>query len=222
MFFEPHFTPNPNAWPPSASSKGILELLFFPDYIIGIDFNDKESWVVDEWKAYARFLEESGKSIIDRLEEQIIETKVELTIQQRLASRKKELQWFKEMMSQPETARLGRVMMKQLERAEAINPIQYTEKIKPIKPSGGILASLLPGIPTQKRGRRKNDDLETRQCARQILQIQSEYKAQGQHKKYREIWNEDILAPLKMRKRLALKGRFKTIMNTIPQVKKSR
>ncbi len=54
-------------WPPRPSLFGC------PDYLKGVDFNKQSQWCVDEWRAYARYLEERGAELVKELSRKEVE-----------------------------------------------------------------------------------------------------------------------------------------------------
>jgi hypothetical protein len=207
IFGEPNPIP---MWPPIP---GLLDSAFS-----SLDFSRQNEWGIDEWRSYAKFLEEKGQQAIDILENNLGLTRASLYMQQRKASRRKRTKYDSiidalvyQSYLKPKVLRLP---------SEDVN-VNLPQK-------GGLLSSLPANTPVstmqkKQRGRKKNENLQSVEYARLVLQKRDELEAMGQtvtDEQALEAICEELSLP-RMQKQLVI-SRKKTIFNRLPQLRQSR
>jgi hypothetical protein len=189
-------------WPPRP---GLL-ITLTPEYIRGIDFNNQENWGIEEWRTYARFLEEKGQQFIDELKHERNQLSIALDLQKAKASRRKKKRY-----------------------SPAVEKIAAILAQHELAKQGGLLTSLnqpmidapFPIIPRKKRGRKKDENSPVRRFAELIIQKQDKLKAQGRSVPCRKII-DDFSERLSWRDKEKLSKAKKTILNNVSLLKKSR
>ncbi|MBL1264519.1 hypothetical protein [Candidatus Methylomicrobium oryzae] len=203
LFGEPSHEP---MWPPRP---GLL-ITLAPEYVRGINFNEQENWSIEEWRAYARYLEEKGQQFIAELKRERDVARIALTIKERKASRRKKKKYEspKDEMIDILTARTishqrGGLLTALFSDAPLIN--------------GASAYSIKP-----KRGRPKSENLQSVKYARLVLRKKAELETQGNRstdEQALEAVCEDL--NLSRMQRQLVMSRKKTIFNNIPKLRRS-